>query len=163
MSARGRLRRAAKAMDAADTIELLESAEAGRLATVGPDGYPYVIAVNHAYEPVAGGLGNIYFHCALEGHKLDNIRFNGKVCFEVDVSDGIKIGEGPCNCTTIYRSAVAFGVAHIIDDTCEKRKALGLLVAKLKAGNPDDMPEKALASTCVVKIVIDTLTGKCSI
>ena len=56
--------------------ELIKTTEYGVLSTVGEDGYPYAVPVNYAYIN-----GNIYFHCAREGHKLDNISFNNKVSF----------------------------------------------------------------------------------
>ena len=54
--------------------EILEKATYGVLALDGDDDYPYAVPVNYALE------GNkIYFHGAVEGHKVDSVRRNEKV------------------------------------------------------------------------------------
>ncbi|WP_338433300.1 pyridoxamine 5'-phosphate oxidase family protein [Clostridium tyrobutyricum] len=63
---------------------------------------------------------SIYFHCAFEGNKIDNINFNNKVCFCVVENTEII----PNNFTTKYKSAVAFGQAFSISDEYEKKKVL---------------------------------------
>ena len=60
--------------------DILRTATIGRMATVGRDGYPYITPVNFVYHG-----GDIYFHCAPEGEKLDNIARDSRVCFEVDI------------------------------------------------------------------------------
>lgn len=57
-------------------IKLLEDCKYGVLSTVGENGYAYGVPLNYVYHK-----GNIYFHCAGEGNKLDNIMFNNKVSF----------------------------------------------------------------------------------
>ena len=60
--------------------ELLNRCRVGRLATLGQDGYPYITPLNYVYWQ-----GSVYFHCARQGEKLDNIDMNDRVCFEVDL------------------------------------------------------------------------------
>ncbi|MFL0197848.1 pyridoxamine 5'-phosphate oxidase family protein [Clostridium sp. WILCCON 0269] len=57
-------------------MEILINGEYGVLATNGEDGYNYATALNYVYIN-----DKIYFHCATEGHKLDNIKVNNKVSF----------------------------------------------------------------------------------
>ena len=70
------MKRAEKTMDLSEIEILLHRAEEGVLATSGADGYPYTIPLNYAYKDNA-----LYFHSALEGHKVDNIVLNPKVSF----------------------------------------------------------------------------------
>jgi len=60
--------------------QILDSTNIGRLAIIGGDGHPYITPVNFVRYS-----GNIYFHCAPQSEKLDNLKRNPKVCFTVDV------------------------------------------------------------------------------
>jgi nitroimidazol reductase NimA-like FMN-containing flavoprotein (pyridoxamine 5'-phosphate oxidase superfamily) len=70
------LRRKDKMLTYDEMIEILSTAEYGILSTVHENGWPYGVPVNFLYRD-----GNIYFHSALTGHKLNNIAFNQKVYF----------------------------------------------------------------------------------
>ena len=70
------MRRKERSIDNQQAIELLKKGQYGVLSTVGENGYAYGIPLNYAYHE-----GNIYFHCAAEGSKLDNIAYNNKVSF----------------------------------------------------------------------------------
>ena len=66
--------------DPREIERILSMTNIGRMATIGRDGYPYITPVNFVDLD-----GNIYFHCAPSGEKLDNLKQNPRVCFEVDV------------------------------------------------------------------------------
>jgi nitroimidazol reductase NimA-like FMN-containing flavoprotein (pyridoxamine 5'-phosphate oxidase superfamily) len=66
--------------DPQEIERILGSATIGRIATNGADGYPYITPVNFVHQE-----GNIYFHSALKGEKLENLERDPKVCFEVDI------------------------------------------------------------------------------
>ncbi len=142
-------------MDEAGILELLSRAEVGQLATVSPDGRPYVIPVCFYYEDE-----RIYFHCALKGKKLDNLRANPNVCFSVFEVLGIGVGaDRPCNSWAYYRSVVASGTAKILVGD-EKLRPLRLLAEKFAHGPVAEMPADSVGRTCVVEITIDEISGK---
>ena len=102
----------------------------GRLATTGSDGYPYITPVNYVYLD-----GLIYFHCARAGEKLDNIRRESRVCFQVDqplayldlaFADN---HEKPCAVTQFYHCVIIRGQAKVVENIEEKVKALNALVS----------------------------------
>ena len=106
-----------------EAIRLLAECEHGILATVGKDGQPYAVPLSYVYQDDC-----IYFHCAAEGHKLDNIRANPAVSFCV-------VGKTqtlPREFATEYESAVAFGTASEVEGE-EKRAALIKLLEKYSA------------------------------
>lgn len=113
--------------------EILRSAAVGRLATCGADGYPYITPVNFVYY-----RENIYFHCAPEGEKLDNIARNAKVCFQVDIplayldgGYGLSRGGGNvCGLHQFYHCVIIRGEARIVPDGSLKIEALNELIAK---------------------------------
>lgn len=132
---------------------ILEAGEYGVLSTTCSNGYAYGVPLSYAYHN-----GNIYFHCAVEGQKLDNIKFNNKVSFCVVGKTEVL----PGNFSTKYESAIVFGKAsEVFDD--EKKEAL---VAILRKYSPQFM-EKGMeyikndsSKAKVIKIEIEHIAGK---
>lgn len=133
--------------------EILQAGEEGVLATCGEDGYPYATPLNYVFHE-----GAVYFHCALTGHKLDNIAFNSKVSFCVYVDTELL----PSKFSIKFRSVVVFGKAEEVSGD-EKREALLALVHRL---SPEHVPagEKYINNdmdkTRVIKINIEHATAK---
>lgn len=137
--------------------DFLNSASVGRMATINPDGTPYVLPLHFAFEG-----DRIYVHCALEGKKLDNLRRNPTVCFEADeVIDMTLFSDKPCASGTYYRSVVANGKAAIVEDSGRKKHILQVLMDKYAKGQKyGDMSAEAIEETCVVEIVVEEISGK---
>jgi len=124
------------------------------IATVNQDGSPYCIPISPAREGQW-----LYFHCAHEGHKIDNLRQRSKVCIScVGAQEAI-----PGKFTLKYESAVIFGSAEEVTDQEEKSRALNLIC---KRYTPDNMAafDKAIENqrdaTAIWKIHIDEISGK---
>ena len=143
-------------MDEAGILGLLGRADVGQIATVDADGMPYAVPVCFVYDD-----GRIYFHCALAGKKLDNIRANPSVCFSVFELLGIGASpDEPCKSWTYFRSAVATGTARILDGD-EKRRPLRLLMEKYAKSRPvAEIPDDSVGRTCVVEVTIGEVSGK---
>ena len=110
--------------------QILSSTTIGRLATNGADGYPYITPVNFVYHE-----GNIYFHCALKGEKLDNLQRDPKVCFEVDIplaylDTGLDPDKRICHLHQYYHSVIIRGKASVVLDGHLKVSALNALVTR---------------------------------
>jgi len=145
------MRRNDKEMSKEKTLELLIRGEDGILGTISDNGYPYTVVVNYVF------LNNkIYFHCAKEGHKLDNIKRNEKVSFTVyDIVE--VVGE---KLTTLYESLVVFGRAKVIDANREVLLALVNKYSNLDQDKILKMIDNEINITSLVEIEIDHITGK---
>jgi hypothetical protein len=148
-----KIRRADRALPENEAQQILQTGEYGVLSTVSADGQPYGVPVSYAYTGKA-----IYFHCALEGHKLDNLSSNNRVSFCVVGKTQVL----PDKFATNYESVVVFGTAReVVDD--EKHAGL---VEILKKYSPDFMAkgERYIngdgPKAKVYKITIESLTGK---
>lgn len=134
--------------------DILMNGEYGTMSTVGEDNQPYGIPVNYVVHD-----NNIYFHCAMKGHKIDNIRYNNKVSFSV-------VGRSkviPEQLSTDYQSINVFGKATEVYDTEEKKTALINILEKYTPKQMDmglSEIEKLFKATMVIKITIDHITGK---
>ena len=138
-------------------VGLLNSCHVGRLGTVGADGYPMVKPLNFAYRD-----GAIYFHTAREGEKIEDIKRDNRVCFEIDLPIALVKSLGsPCRAEYLYRSVIIKGRAQILEDVSERRRGLALLMQKYQPeGGYGKFPEEKLKFTGVVRIDIEELTGK---
>jgi hypothetical protein len=147
------IRRKDKKIGTDEAVNLFTKCEYGVLSTVDNDGQPYGVPLNYAYKDNC-----IYFHCALVGHKLENIENNPKVSF-CAVGDTEVL---PSEFATNYVSAVAFGVASEVQGA-ERYNALEWLLEKyssefMKEGKK--YIEKKDKATKVIKIEIQHISGK---
>jgi len=142
---------------------LLSRARVGRLATIDEAGYPYVVPVNFVLYGEC-----IYFHCARQGEKLENIARDPRVCFEVDeplayIEASFNEEKNPCKAHQLYRSVVLRGKARVVNSDSLKLRVLNALVAKYE-GTEDFSPVVEGSShykAChVVEIVPERITGK---
>lgn len=147
------MRRSQREIFGEDIIKILQSGEYGVLATISENGYPYATPISYVYVN-----NKVYLHCAVEGNKLDNIRNNNKVSFNVVGKTKVL----PEQFSTEYESAIIFGQAFEVNGE-EKKEALMAIADKY---SPDFKNEglayidRAINKTCVVKIEIDKITGK---
>ncbi|OQY26252.1 MAG: hypothetical protein B6I34_00065 [Anaerolineaceae bacterium 4572_32.1] len=142
--------------DRAEMEAILHECPVGSLATVGPDGAPYVLSVNYVYHE-----GKIVFHSALKGQKMQNMAREPRVCFEAHVVERIFCAPRAIDFGTHYRSVIARGRARQITDPPLKMEALMALTAKYAKDRPFEPPTaKEVAATAVVVIEIDEMTGK---
>lgn len=151
------IRRQDRLLDDQRAFELLEKAEYGFLSLgEGDNGYAYGIPMSFVFDRPTNAL---YFHCAPQGHKLENLSKNNKVSFCV-VGNTQPI---PSQFTTVYESVVVFGTADIEPTDADKRFALRKLVAKYSPEHIDlgeTAMEKSLHRTLTFKITIERITAK---
>jgi uncharacterized protein len=133
---------------------IMEEALVCRIA-LSDDGMPYIV-------PMSFGLGEncLYLHCATEGRKLDILRRNDRVCFEMDRLREFSRGEEPCGWGAYYESVIGFGRAVILLPPAEKRAALDRIMEHCGAEGPFSYPDETLARTTVIRIDIESVTGK---
>lgn len=147
------MRRKDRSIDKEQAIKLLENGQYGVLSTVGENGYAYGVPLNYIYYS-----GNIYFHCAAEGSKLDNIAYNNKVSFCV-VGNTEPV---PDKFSYRYESVIAFGHAAEVFNK-EKEDVLIALMQKyfgeFKEKEMEYVQKNGIKAK-VIKINIEHLTGK---
>lgn len=142
------------AVDVTKAIEIIKVGSYGVLSTIGKDGYPYGVPLNYSYWNKC-----ICFHCAQQGHKLENIDVSTKVSFCVVTKSNVLANEFD----TDYESAIAFGLAIEVIDSSEKKYILTSILNKYSAGYIEagkNYMKKYLDETKVMKIEISHLTGK---
>ena len=144
-------------------IEFLSSQQTGRISSIDENGFPQIIPMNFVFISDA-----VYVHSHIRGEKLDNIRRNQKVGFEVDKSLEFlpSYFSDPTDASladTLYISVVIKGNASIVSDKEEKTNALNGLMKKYQpeGGYEPIKPDMdVLKEVEVIKIIPESLRGK---
>jgi nitroimidazol reductase NimA-like FMN-containing flavoprotein (pyridoxamine 5'-phosphate oxidase superfamily) len=144
-------------------IEFLSSQQTGRISSIDENGYPQIIPMNFVFINDV-----VYMHSHIKGEKLENIKRNQKVGFEVDKSLEFlpSYFSDPTDASladTLYISVVIKGNASIVLDREEKTTALNGLMKKYQpeGGYEPIKPEMdVLDEVVVIKIVPKSLRGK---
>jgi nitroimidazol reductase NimA-like FMN-containing flavoprotein (pyridoxamine 5'-phosphate oxidase superfamily) len=152
------VRRKDKEITCKDEVEeILLKATVGRLGTCA-DGIPYITPMNFTYDKERF---RIFLHCAQEGQKLQNIRANPNVCFEVEDVKEIIVKQPTCASSVAYRSVILFGNIKILSDLHAKNYAIQKLADKYAPQNPKvPFTEAMLNRTNVLEIEIKEMTAK---
>jgi uncharacterized protein len=144
-------------------IEFLNSQQVGRVSSLDKNGYPEVIPMNF----VCYGE-RIYMHSHPFGEKLDNIRRNPNVGFEVDqhicfLPSYYFHPTDASQADTLYISVVVKGRAEIVYDNEEKTKALNALMQKYqKEGRYQvlDANMPSVHEVAIIKVIPTDMHGK---
>ena len=144
-------------------IEFLSSQQTGRISSIDENGFPQIIPMNFVFINDV-----VYIHSHIRGEKLDNIRRNQKVGFEVDKSLEFlpSYFSDPTDASladTLYISVVIKGNASIVSDKEEKTNALNGLMKKYQpeGGYEPIKPDMdVLKEVEVIKIIPESLRGK---
>jgi len=144
-------------------IEFLSSQQTGRISSIDENGFPQIIPMNFVFINDV-----VYMHSHIRGEKLDNIRRNQKVGFEVDKSLEFlpSYFSDPTDASladTLYISVVMKGNASVVSDKEEKTNALNGLMEKYQPEGryePIKPDMDVLKGVEVIKIVPESLRGK---
>lgn len=148
------MRRKDREMSSEAAWQAVDDAPWATVSMIDPEGYPYSAVVSHARE---GEI--LYFHCAVEGYKLDCLRAHPEVCVSC-VAEARPVAGA---LTMAYRSAVLQGEAAEVLDEAERAMALTRITEKY---DPASMPRVAAAirqsgaHTGVWRVKAARITGK---
>ena len=122
------------------------------------DNEPYVVPLNYGYTMEDGKLV-IYLHSAQRGKKLDMIRSNPRVFFEMDCNRVPFEGVMPCQYGMVYSSIMGRGLAHIVEDVEEKKKAMTILM-KTQTGKDFTFEDRLVSMVAVIRVDVAEYTAK---
>ena len=165
-------------------FEILEKGSSGTLALLDKQGFPYSVPLSYVFFPgkateaqipesqilhpngekpasaeTQDNLGSIYFHSALEGHKIDAIRNCAKASFCVIAANDVI----PEKFTTAYRSVIVFGEVRVVKDDTNRKLGLELLGRKYSPHFEEAMQSEianAFDRTAIIELKIEKITGK---
>lgn len=141
--------------DLNEIVEVISNCDVCRIALNDQD-YPYIVPLNFGFE-VMNEKVYLYFHSALEGHKIDLIKNDGRASFEMDCKHELQYFAERGYCTMSYESVTGRGNIRFLEDS-EKPKALSLIMEHyhMKKGvyyNPAAIPRTAVYCLEVEQII----------
>jgi len=137
--------------------DIINRADVCRIALAN-DNIPYIVTLNFGYE--SSPERKLYFHCANKGRKLEMIRKNSYVCFEMDTGHEIITGTKACDWGMKYRSVVGYGYIKIINEKAAKKEGLNCIMRHYGAEGEFTYYNNMLDRTTLLQLEITEITGK---
>ena len=138
--------------------DILKQCKTSHVAMVD-NGMPYVVPLSYGYKFIRGNLLELYFHSAPEGRKVDVLKRNNKVCFEMAQKGEPVHSDNPCKAGYYYSSIIGFGEVTFMESDDDKSEALSIIV-KHQSGKDVRFTSEQTNDVCVFKIVSKEFTGK---
>ena len=154
---KGMTKRERQITDQKEILDILDRSVIMHLGLVDGD-EPYVVPMNYGYTMEDGKLV-LYLHSAVRGKKLDMLRANPKVFFEMDCDRMSFEGKVPCQYGMVYSSVMGRGTARIVEDVEEKMQAMSLLM-KTQTGKDFSFHERLVSIVAVIRIDVSEYTAK---
>ena len=153
----GMTKRERQVTDLNEIRRILETAKVLHLG-LAVDDEPYVVPMNYGHTFEDGKL-TLYLHSALRGKKLDMMRRNPKVFFEIDCDHKPFEGDLPCQYGMVYSSIMGRGKAQIVEDVEEKKQAMVHLM-KTQTGKDFSFEDRLVSIVAVIRIDVQEYTAK---
>ena len=153
----GMTKRELQVTDLNEIREILDTAKVLHLG-LAVDNEPYVVPLNYGYTMEDEKL-TLYLHGANQGKKLDMIRSNPRVFFELDCGRMPFEGKVPCQYGMVYSSVMGRGTAHIVEDVEEKKQAMSILM-KTQTGKDFSFNDRLVSIVAVIRIDVSEYTAK---
>ena len=119
---------------------------------------PYVVPMNYGYTMEDGKLV-IYLHSAVKGKKLEMVRTNPRVCFNIDCDRMPFEGRVPCQYGMVYSSILGRGTAALVEDPEDKMEAMSILM-KTQPGKDFTFNERLVSIVTVIRIDVTEYSAK---
>jgi hypothetical protein len=134
--------------------QLLAGSDICRIAMIDRD-RPYMVPLNYGYADNA-----LYFHSASTGKKIELLKQNGRVCFEIENHNEIIRDEIPCEWTSRYRSLIGYGTIEFITGHEEKKKGLDVIMSHYGKTGKNDYKDNHIQNIIILKLNIEEISGK---
>ena len=145
-----------------EILEIINNCDRCRLG-FSENGMPYIVPMNYGFT-YSGGQLTLFFHCAGEGRKMDIIKQNPVVCFEMDCDYHLNPGEDNGGNKVKYESIIGTGTIRVVGDHNEKKKILGNMMKKFRRYNPlyrpNPLTDDRVRGVTVLKLKADEFKAK---
>ena len=144
--------------DFSDILSIIKECKVFRLAINAPEA-PYIVPLNFGCA-VENGSVSLYFHCAKEGRKLELLRADARVGFEMDAEHALVEAEKACKYTFRYASVIGTGLVEFLEGE-EKLRALSCIM-RHQTGREFTFDEKSAENVVLGRINVSSISAKAS-
>jgi len=143
--------------DLEEILSIVDECKVIRLAMLDENGLPYIIPLSFGYR-FENGAFTFYFHSAPQGRKLDLLRRDGRVAFEMDCRGGLQTADRACGFGYYYASVLGSGTVEFLEGA-EKCAALSALMRHM-AGREDTFTEEQARGVAVFAVRVESFSAK---
>lgn len=143
--------------DIKEILAILEACKVMRIAMCR-ENRPYVVPLSFGYSYENGGF-TLYFHCAKEGKKLDWLRENPCLAFEMDCGHNMLPAQSPCSYGYECQSILGEGTAFFVEDPEEKKEILHRYM-KHQTGRDFSFTDAQAETVGICKILVEHISAK---
>jgi len=133
--------------------DILKTADTVRIAMIDGD-EPYIVPLNYGYQNNA-----LYIHCAKEGRKINILKTDPRVCFEIEGKSELVTGPDACDWTLKYQSLIGYGTVEILENKNEKIAGLDILMSQF-GSKKNSYHSKHVDAIVILKLTIESISGK---
>ena len=142
-----------------DKLAIIAKSKICRIG-LSANNFPYIVPLNYGYQ-YSNGVLTLFFHSAKEGKKIEIMRNNDNVCFEIDCNTQLVEGIKACNYSYAFESIIGFGKIIFLETKDEKIQGLNFIMNhQTDKDKKYDFTEDEMKNICVYKITVNEFTGK---
>jgi len=119
---------------------------------------PYIVTMNFGFD--SGEKPGLYFHCAPVGRKIEMMKKNNQVCFQMETGHFLTRGEKGCDWGMKYRSVVGYGRLSVVENDGERKKGLDLIMHHYGGTGKYDYDPKVFSRTTILYLEITEIKAK---
>ena len=153
----GMTKREYQITDGQELRRILDTAKVLRLG-IAVDNVPYIYPMNYGYTMEDGRL-KLYLHSAVKGNKLELLRANPNVCFELDCDNVPFEGKVACQYGLSYCAISGRGRVTMVEDVEAKKEAMSILM-KTQTGKDFEFNERLVSIVAVIRLDVTEFTAK---
>jgi len=143
--------------DPSDIEQIISNSDVCRIAFADSN-IPYIVTMNFGY--LSAEHSCFYFHCAREGRKMELMKKNNYVCFELDCDHELYPGEKACDWGMKFSSVVGYGRLYLVTEREERIKGLNSIMEHYSGRGEFEYGENIFASTAVLRLDVEEMNGK---
>ena len=122
-------------------------------------GQVYLVPLSFGYVR-EGEQRLFYFHSAREGRKIQLIRDNPRVGFELDTNYLLHEADVPCGFSARFQSVTGTGTVSFVEEEAERLAGLRAILRHYAGEKPWDFSPQILEAVCVFKLTVESLSCK---
>ena len=138
--------------------EIMRDCDCCRLGLADGNGV-YIVPMNFGMIETDGKI-SLYFHSAVCGRKIDILRSQSRVSFEMDTGHRLVADSVSGQCSFLYQSVIGSANAVFVEDRAEKILALKLIMEHYGDKSVWDFSDEVLSKTAVIRLDVTELSCK---
>jgi nitroimidazol reductase NimA-like FMN-containing flavoprotein (pyridoxamine 5'-phosphate oxidase superfamily) len=143
--------------DIKELMQIIDKCKVCRIAMQDKNGL-YIVPMNFGYTYENNQLV-LFFHSANEGRKINALRENNNICFEMDCEHNLITSDIACKYGYSFESIIGDGMAIFVDDIEEKKTAFSIIM-KHQTGKDFSFDDRMVNNVLVFKIIVHNYSGK---